>query len=343
MRRALRIRRALWVSLAATSLVSGAAGAQSKTGTSIADFLLIEPSARIAGMGNAGVTLFEGVQSVYYNPAAIGGLDKHAFAFSHAEWLADINYNYAAAALPLGKWGNAFASVTSLRSGDIDVRTVEQPLGTGELFHVSDMAIGVGYGLRVSDRFAAGIQASYVQETIWHTSASTVVLNLGTLYELSANGLHIGASISNFGTDSRYSGRDLRIIYDFDPSRNGDNGTLPGEQFTDAYPVPILFRVGLGLPYPVGKDGKLQLAVDAFHPSDNSESVSFGAEYSYKKTLSLRGGYQNLFLPDSEVGLTLGAGLQGKLNKDLGYSLDYAWADQGRLDSTHRVTLGVTF
>src|SRR5262249_37263676 len=161
------------------------------------------------------------------------------------------------------------------------VRTVEQPQGTGEFFQVSDMALGLGYGLRVSDRFSAGLQASYVQETVWHTSASTLVLNLGTLYELSENGLHLGASHSNFGTDGRFSGRDLRIVYDNDPTLHGDNSALPGEQFTDHFPVPILFRVGAGLPYPLGKDSRLLLAVDAFHPSDNSESMSLGAEYTY--------------------------------------------------------------
>ena len=328
---------------AAVALVAAPAGAQTKTGTAIGGFLLIEPSARIAGMGNAGVTMDTGIQGVYYNPAAIGQIDRYALMFAHSAWLADIDYNYAAAALPTRKRGTLFASVTALASGDIAVRTVDQPLGTGELYHVTDIAIGVGWGMRVSDRFSAGFQGSYVQETIWHSSASTAVFNLGTIYRVADYGLHIGASISNYGTNASFDGRDLRITYDQDPDRYGDNGALPGEAYAENFPVPVLFRVGVGLPYRFGEKGELRVAVDAFHPSDNSESVSLGAEYAYKKMLALRGGYQNLFQKDSEVGLTLGAGLQGNLSETLAYNLDYAWADHGRLDSTHRLTVGITF
>jgi hypothetical protein len=325
------------------ALASAPAVAQTKTGTAFGDFLLIEPSARVTGMGNAGVTLDTGLQGAYYNPAAVGQIDRYALMFSHSEWLADINYNYAAAALPVRKLGTLFASVTALNSGDIAVRTVEQPLGTGELYHVTDIAVGVGWGIRLSDRFSAGFLGSYVQETIWHSSASTAVFNLGTIYRVAENGLHIGASICNYGTHAGFNGRDLRITYDEDPDRYGDNGALPGEVYTENFPVPVLFRVGIGLPYRLNANSDLRVALDTFHPSDNSESVSFGAEYAYKKLFALRAGYQNLFQKDSEVGLTLGAGLQGNLSETLGYNLDYAWADHGRLDSTHRLTVGITF
>ena len=336
-------RAAVLAAACAAVLAAAPAAAQTKTGTTIGSFLLIEPSARIAGMGNAGVTLDAGLQGVYYNPAALGQIDRYALMFSHSEWLADIDYNYAAVALPVRKLGTFGASVTALTSGDIAVRTVDQPLGTGEFYDVANVAVGVGWGLRVSDRFSAGFQGSYVQETIWHSSASTVVFNLGTLYRVAEDGLHIGASICNYGTGASFDGRDLRITYDQDPDRYGDNGALPGEVYTDRFPVPVLFRVGVGLPYRLSAVSDLRVAVDAFHPSDNSESMSLGAEYTYKKLFALRGGYQNLFQKDSEVGLTLGAGLQGTLSETLTYLLDYAWAHHGRLDSTHRLTVGITF
>jgi long-subunit fatty acid transport protein len=333
---------ALLAALALTAAATPAA-AQTKTGTAIGDFLLIEPSARATGMGNAGVTLDTGLDAVYYNPAAIGQLDRRGALFSHSEWLAGINYNYAGAAMPLRHAGSLFASLTALSSGDIAVRTVEQPQGTGELYHVTDVALGVGFGRRITDRFSAGVQVSYLQETIWHTSASAVVLNLGTLYRLSEDGLRIGASVSNYGTQARFDGRDLRVIYDQDPTRYGDNGALPAEALTDEFPLPVLFRVGVGLPYKFSAAHQVRLAVDAFHPSDNSESVSLGGEYSYRTLLAVRAGYQNLFLKDSEVGLTLGAGLAGDLGEQVSYNIDYAWADQGRLGSTHRVTVGLSF
>ena len=86
------------------------------------------------------------------------------------------------------------------------------------------------------------------------------------------------------------------------------------------------------------------LAADAFHPNDNSESVSLGTEYSYHNSYAVRAGYQNLFQKDSEVGLTLGAGLKGKLDSHgKAYAIDYAWANQGRLNDTHRITVALHF
>jgi len=84
------------------------------------------------------------------------------------------------------------------------------------------------------------------------------------------------------------------------------------------------------------------MVADAFHPSDNTESVSLGAEFQYREIAALRLGYQNLFLEDSEVGLTAGGGFQGDI-EDHTYRLDYAWAYHGRLGDTHRITLGFHF
>lgn len=323
-------------------LCSSLLNAQAKTGTSVGQFLMIEPSARIAAMGNAGATIYGELQAAYYNPAAIGLLNLHSVQFTHSPWLADIAYDYAALGIVLGTFGNLYASVTSLNSGEIDVRTVEQPLGTGERYTVSNLAFGVGYGKQISERFSLGFQITYLQETIWHSSLSAFGLSVGTIYRISESGLHIGASISNFGTRAKYDGRDLRIQYDQDPRKYGDNANLPAQLFTDDFPLPVLFRVGVGLPLQFGEDHRVHLVVDAFHPSDNTESISMGAEWTFMDLFSLRGGYQNLFLEDSEVGLTLGAGVQYQLT-DYSISFDYAWADHGRLDKTHRLTFGVQF
>jgi hypothetical protein len=336
-----RVLTAIFVGLA-FACCAGAASAQTKTGTAIGQFLLIQPSARIAAMGNAGASIAADLQAAYYNPAVIGQLDHFEVSFSHAAWLAGISHDYVAVAIPLKRWGNLLTSVTSLNSGNIDVRTVAQPLGTGEQYSVNDVAIGVGYGFQVTDRVTVGGQISYVQETIWHSSAGTPTLGVGTLYEISDHGLRIGASLANVGTSARFDGRDLRILYDNDPSRFGDNGSLPGERFTSAYPVPMLFRVGLAMPVRLNPQTNLLFAADALQPSDNTQSVSLGGEIAWRDRFAFRAGYQNLMEQDSQVGLTLGAGAKGRLDT-FGYRIDYAWASQGIFDGTHRFSLGATF
>ena len=335
------MKRILLCSLLA-ALGAGLAAGQSKTGTTVGQFLLIEPSARIGGMGNAGATMYDEIEAAYYNPAAIGHFAANGVQFTHSPWLAGITFDYAGLALTLGSLGNVYASVTALNSGDIAVTTVDQPLGTSEKYTVTDFALGLGYKRVVSERFSVGIQAKYLQETIWHSSMSGFALDVGTLYRISPDGLHIGASISNFGTRPQFDGRDLRILFDQNKLVNGDNPAIPGSITTADFPLPILFRVGVGLPVTIDQNNRLRLEVDAYHPNDNNESVSMGAEWTFFDTFALRGGYQNLFLQDSEVGLTLGAGIHYALD-DVKISFDYAWANHGRLDYTQLLTLGVAF
>jgi hypothetical protein len=335
------MKKILIIAVAAFTAVGSGVYAQSKVGTTVGQFLLIEPSARVAGMGNAGVTTYEDLQASYYNPAALGLFSHNGVQFTHSPWLAGITYDYVNGVMSLGDIGNIAASVTSLNSGDIDVRTVDVPQGTGEKYTVSDLAFGLAYGRRISDRFSVGVQATYLQERIWHSSMSAFAINVGTLYRLSENGLRVGASISNWGTRASYDGRDLRILYDQNTSVNGDNNQIPASIVMNDYPLPILFRVGLGMPIVIDNNNRLQIAVDAFHPSDNAESISAGMEWSFFETFAIRAGYQNN-LPDSEVGLTLGAGVNYDIG-DMKLFFDYAWADHGRLENTQRLSLGILF
>lgn len=322
-------------------LLSGSALAQTKTGTTVGQFLLIEPSARVSAMGNAGVTTFDEATAAFYNPGAVGHLAQSDAQFTHSRWLAGITYNYAVAAVRLGDVHTLVLTATSLNSGEIDVRTVEQPEGTGERYTVEDLALGLGYTRRVTDRFSAGLQVNYVQEKIWHSTMSALAVNFGVLYQLPFRA-YIGASLSNFGTRGRFDGRDLRVRYDQDPDRYGDNSSLPAALTTEEFPLPIFFRVGIGLPIELDARNRLHLVVDAFQPSDNTQSISLGGEYTFMNVLSLRGGYQNLFQQDAENGLTLGAGLAFDVAQYVA-RFDYAWSSYGRIGNVQRFTVGFSF
>jgi hypothetical protein len=316
--------------------------AQTKTGTTIGQFLLIEPSGKIAGMGNAGVASADEAMSMYFNPAALGSRVTSGAEFTHSSWFADISHDFFAASVKVTDASSLGLSIGSLNSGSIAVRTVEQPGGTGENYTVSDYALGLGYGQKITDKFSAGLQVTYFQETIWHSSISTFSFNFGTLYQITSDGLKLGASISNFGSRAKYDGRDLRIRYDFDPTRNGDNSSLPAELYTDEFSLPVVFRVGFFYPVVINESNELSVVVDAFHPSDNSESMSFGGEYKFMDAFALRAGYQHLFQQDSEVGLTFGAGILWDVSNYV-LHVDYAWNEHKRLGETQRLTVGMEF
>ncbi|MHC1737247.1 MAG: PorV/PorQ family protein [Ignavibacteriaceae bacterium] len=324
-------------------VAKGSLFSQSKTGTTIGQFLKIEPCSRIAGIGNAGVSLGDEASAVFYNPAALGRLKGYDVQFTYNQWLADISYNYAVAALNFEGLGTFALQVISLNSGEIDVRTVDQPLGTGEKYNVTNFSLGLGYSIMLTDRVSVGLLANYITETIWHSSMSVVGFNFGVQYSFLQGDANLGASVSNFGTKGQYSGRDLYIDYDFDPNAYGNNDLLPAEFRTDSYSLPTTFRAGISYLLHLNNDIKILAAADAMHPNDNDESINLGTEVSYLENLYLRGGFRNLFLDDSEGGLMLGAGVKIPLYGMYKVRFDYAWADYGRLLKTHRFTLGISF
>lgn len=317
--------------------------AQSKAGTTIAQFLKIEPSARAAALGNAGTSLYGEAASLYYNPASLGRLDKIDAQFTYNKWLADINYNYAVVGVPLQGIGTLAIQMTSLNSGEMDVRTVEQPLGTGERFSVTNFALGLGYGLMLTDRVSVGLQLTYFQESIWHSSLTGFALNIGVQYQVEVDGLTIGAALMNFGPRAKYEGRDAYVNFDFDPKKYGDNDQLPAQLRMDEWGLPTAFRVGMSYPVRFSKDYKLILTADAFHPNDNKESISLGGEFQLLDIFYVRGGYRNLFLEDLEGGAVLGGGVKASISGGYVIRFDYAWADYGRLDQAHRFTFGIGF
>lgn len=313
---------------------------QSKVGTTIGQFLKIEPSARISALGGSGAGQFGTASDVFYNPAGLGRIQNLDADFTYADWIADIKYNYGIVAYNIQDVGTFALQVISLNSGEIPVRTVEMPLGTGEKYSVTNFALGLGYGKLLTDRVSVGLIVSYFNETIWHSSINGFFFNFGVMYQIKEDGLTFGASVSNYGTRAQYSGTDLYINYDFDPKKFGDNDRLPAELRTDEFTLPTVFRAGLSYPVKIMEKTKLTLSIDAIHPNDNFESISLGSELNFFDTFFLRGGYRNIFLKDNEGGLTFGIGTNLNVLNSYRIRFDYSWVDYGRLKAVHRVTFG---
>ncbi len=324
-------------------LFAGNAAPQSKVGTTIGQFLKIEPCSRLAALGNAGTSLTGEASAAFYNPASLGDLTGINVDFTYNQWLADIKYSYASAALNVEGLGTIAVQVTSLNSGDIEIRTVEKEKGTGLYYDVTNLSLGVAYGVLLTDRVSAGIAVNYMQETIYNTSLVDVAFNFGVQYQTSIEGLRLGASVSNFGPRASYDGRDVYFNYDADPNKHGDNSRLPASLRMGSYSLPTLFRVGVSYSMTFAQWNRLIVSTDAMHSNDNDERLNVGGEWEFLGTFALRGGYRDLFLKDSEGGLVLGAGAKVGFAGESTVSFDYAWADYGRLNGTHRFTLGLHF
>lgn len=317
----------------------------SKVGTTAAAFLEIPVGARAIGMGRAFVSTANDVSALYWNPAGLARLLQREATFNQIEWIADMSVNYAGIGVPLGDFGSLGLSFISLTMDDMPVRTVERPQGTGELFSAGSFAVGLHYARNLSDRFSIGFTGKYISEKIWNMQSQAFAVDLGVLFTTSFfNGLRIGGSISNFGTDLKLAGRDTRQFNRIDQRKIGSNDRIPMNIELDSWPLPLNFQFGIATELYRTETHTFTVEVDALHPSANFESVNAGVEYSFENLFYIRGGHHSLFLTDGEGGLSFGAGVTADLfGGSFKARFDYAYSDLGRLKGANVLSLSVFF
>lgn len=317
----------------------------SKTGTTAASFLEIGVGANAAAMGGAFVSIANNASALYWNVSGMANFLQNEVLVIHTNWIAQTSFDYAAFVLPLGNFGNLGFSFTSLSMEDMKVRTVDQPEGTGEYFSAGDLALGVSYARNLTDRFSIGFSAKFIQQKIWHMNATGVAFDAGTLFRTDLfGGMVIGASISNFGTPMQLAGRDNRQYISVANTQLGSNDRIPSDIELDSWDPPLIFQIGISTKAINTQDYKLILALDAIHPNNDFESMNVGTEFCFKDFLFIRGGYQSLFLHDSEGGLTFGIGVNTKmLFSNTVVSFDYAYRDFGKLEGVHTFSIDLKF
>lgn len=325
--------------LSAMLLLGVAAHAQNPNlGTSGAQFLQIPVGAREAAMAGATVAHLQDASAVFWNPAGLTGVPSSSLFFAHTGWWASTKLNHAAFAQPAGGFGTVAVSFTILTMDPMEITTEMQPDGTGQTFDAQDLMIGVSFARRLTEDFSVGLTAKYVNQTIWNESASGFAFDVGTQYRVGFRDLTIAMSMTNFGPDMRYDGRDLAVKYDGSSSL-ADNRLTPARLAAEDFPLPLHFQVGLAMTV-VETDGFSALAaVDVTHPNDNRERVNVGAELRILENFALRGGYRVNY--DNESG-TFGAGVTVPLG-GARVAFDYCYALYDLLPDIHRIAMGLTF
>jgi hypothetical protein len=318
-----------------------------KLGMSGAQFLKIGVG-RPTGMGDAFVAVADDASATYWNPAGIAMLPRNEVLLNHNKWIADINHEYISIVTPTAAGSFGFA-VTALSMGEIEETTIDEFEGTGRTFSASDLAFGVSYARKFTDKFSFGLTAKVVQEQIWDMSAAGAAFDFGVYYNTGMNNLRLAMAISNFGPDLRFSGKQLQ--FDYDPG----NWTWPwtrtplaGELLTETYPLPVLFRFGFAYDIISVAKARLTAAADLVHYNDVNEKINLGLEADVYG-LKLRGGY--VFNTDLDYGkdvgyasgLSAGAGVTLHPFGRTSIGVDYGIRDLGRLGLSHRVNVNVGF
>jgi hypothetical protein len=335
---------AIWSPVQAQNLSDGGETKTiTKVGTTAAQFMKLGVGARAIALGGTFVAQANDLSALYWNPAGLSNISGGAVQFSHTEYLADISYNYAAFGINVGQLGTIAASLLYLDSGDMEVRTTANPEGTGELFKKQDLALQLSYARALTDRFSIGTTFKFIREQIWHSSASAMAFDVGVLFTTPYENLRLGASMSNFGPKMQMSGRDIIFSTDPAPNQEGNVEIVNSEYLVDKFPLPLMFRVGLAWDAISTPNHQIVLMTDAAHPNDNSEYLNMGIEYQFRDLFALRSGYRNAFETDGEQGLTMGGGINLRIDRSTKVSFDYAYADFGRLEQTHWYTLNLQF
>lgn len=314
--------------------------AQSQVGTTASSFLEIPVGARSIGMGEAHVSSVNDVSALFWNPAGVTRIGRNQVTFQNTEWFVDTKLYYAASVFKLNDIYLGL-SINMFDGGEMDVRTLIFPDGTGERFTVQDVSLGITYAQSLTENFSLGGNLKFVQNRIWRMKASTLALDLGFLYQTPFERLDLGFSISNFGGEMTLRGDNTYVPVDLDPSNSGNNDGIPAHLMTNAWDLPLIFRIGLTGDIVETIDHKWIVSADAVYPNNNNNYVNTGTEYTFKRLFSLRAGYSNLFVEDNYGmgNLRFGVGLQPTDE----IAIDYAMSDRGELGYVHTIGVSLKF
>lgn len=273
-----------------------------------------------------------GSVAMFYNPASMAYMEGTIdVAIMRTQFIADINYNAGSIALRPrdGLYGVFGLSVMAVDYGEIqetiyDPSTTYRDLGT---ISPTALAIGLGYGLALSDRFAIGGNLKYALQdmgtfsvgltdqgglTTKDYSQGTAAFDFGVLYDTGFRSLNFAMSVRNFSPELRY------------------------EQ--ESFELPLTFRIGVSMDMIdlTSMDPNMhafRLAVDAERPRDFPEHFRVGGEYVFMNMLALRAGHA---FPSDTEGVNLGVGLQQQVS-GFGFALNYAFTSYDVFDPVHRL------
>lgn len=313
---------------------SGFAADYTKTGSVGAQFLKIAVGSRYQGMGEASVAVVDDAYSLYWNPAGLAYIEGTNVSFTNVNWITDITLNYVTIGTRVEDFGSIGFSAALMSMGDMEVTTVDEPDGTGDMFTASSFALTAGYARFLTTRLSFGLSIKYIYEKIYRETAGGFAFDFGTQLNTGYRSLRLGMNISNLGPEMEFSGPDLNTSFD------AESGSVNGDIAVDAYDLPLTFRLGIAFDLLDNMDNRWTVMVEAKHPNDNDQQASLGTEYCFQERYFLRGGYK---LNYEEQGLTLGGGIRTPVGENKDFVLDYAWSDFGRLESVHRFSVGFMF
>jgi hypothetical protein len=315
-------------------LFSNAIAVNSNAGTAAYTFLKIGTGAKSQAMGGAFVGLADDATALYYNPAGLTArgeeellydelldipitvVPKNQFTASYINYLVDFQYGFVGFIRQIDSSTSVGFSASYQNYGTFDRLDAEgNELGT---FGASDIAVGVTYSKRLSDKFSAGATGKAIFEKIDTYSSSGLAADVGLMYMLSSEGSRLGLAVTNLGAQ------------------------LKG--FTSEHKDKLPTKIAVGISHRL-RELPFVFSAEGGKPFDNDIYGCVGAEFVSLEPFFIRFGWSSL-ARDYKTGgdndfLGGFSGGFGVIFKN--YQVDYSYSSYADLGSVHRISLGAGF
>ncbi|HFE64683.1 MAG TPA: PorV/PorQ family protein [Caldithrix sp.] len=282
-----------------------------RPGSTDAQFLKIDVSPRSAGMGSAFISVSNGAEATYYNPAALARVKNLDFVFTHTEWFAGIKHEFAAGVKNFGAFGTFGFSAIALYTDEMKVRTPLQPDGTGETFYAGNYKFGISYGRLLTDHVSLGGTFNFVHLSLYQDfKANGIGGDIAVLYVTNFRRFRFGMKIANFGSEIKF--------------------------VNESYPLPTNFQFGLSMNAIQSEQQHFLVSFSAIKPNDGQPLGQVGGEWNWREIIFLRAGYR---FNHGVAKYSFGGGLYWNISSTR-LRFDYSYSDFSLLGSAHRFGIG---
>lgn len=287
--------------------------------TTAVPFLTIAPDPISGAMGDIGAATTPNANSTYWNPAKLAMINKEmGFALSYTPWLSkyvdDMSISFLSGYKKIDELQAFGISMTYFDLGDIELTDGNgNSLGS---FNPREFAIAATYSRILGKDFSIGITGKYINSNLsGNITASpvsdpkpgtSIAADIGVYKKSSISlfnkksDLSYAAVITNIGSKISYNSADEE---DFIPTnlRIGTSLTTYLDPYNKITFGLDINKLMVPTPQPDGSHndksliegmfGSFSDAPDGFSEEMKEIMISFGFEYNYKDTFSVRGGH----------------------------------------------------
>ena len=272
-----------------------------RAGKTIYNFLRVEQGARPAAMGGAFTAVSNDINAIFYNPAGLVNIQKMEYVFSYSNWLVGSRFFSGAVGYETS-FGTFGLSFVHFGIDEFEETLPLQPEGTGRMVGAGNLAIGLAYARRITDKLSLGGHVRYIEENLDIDTRRTVAIDVATYYRTGFRDLTLGVALRNLGPDQAVS----RVTR------------------SESFPMPIDFNVTIASEILGSHEGpySVLMSFENGFTVDWGDRYRLGTEIWLMNIVALRAGYHfNYSNQDFSLGVGLAPQIRGKkLNIDLAYT-----------------------